>query len=351
MAGPPSSSDHVFGIEGAGHPYAVRDSLPFSAERELVFFFLDVNSTHDLFAGLVNRAFELQNPVFTLADGRQSTAAPALNRDGRSGAPMFVGRDVKVQLHPDVVAAGGDRMVPGNGDRVWGRAYMVEASAERPYFRTEFELRIIARWDPETRREIDLTDGRSTWGSGRERRPGLPFAAGWVGNMIVTRDRSTGRFRVAPRDMLPAANWASRGAIHKSIIADDPAYSWVSRSDGFVEADVAAAEPWTALPSFKWETRRVDNDSLGHTTASRRVLPFFEASYRNLPDHRIAGIFVEYRTELLPHKACTVIGVRSGDTVRYLLDDGAGPGRLNRAAVWIVDKAQMRLKVAGGGPA
>jgi hypothetical protein len=85
----------------------------------------------------------------------------------------------------------------------------------------------------------------------------------------------------------------------------------------------------------------------------RRLLPFFESTYINLPTHRISGIFLEYRTELLPNSTCTVSGIvsKNGEEARFLLDDGKITGKLNRAALKLIPNEKFRLKIANGGPA
>jgi hypothetical protein len=82
------------------------------------------------------------------------------------------------------------------------------------------------------------------------------------------------------------------------------------------------------------------------------MLPFFESSYTNLPNHRIAGVFFDCKTELFAQTdnlSRSVHSISPGEKrARYLLDIGAGPGKLNRAGAWLVEKERMRLKAAIG---
>jgi hypothetical protein len=105
-----------------------------------VLTFLEFNSSHDLVSGLVDKAFQLQNLVFA-----------RLGWPGRQ--PVFVGRDVRIQIHPSFL--GPDALLPGVGDRIWGRAFLVRA--EKAGFRCEFEFRLIARADRESGMDRDIT--------------------------------------------------------------------------------------------------------------------------------------------------------------------------------------------------
>jgi len=66
---------------------------------------------------------------------------------------------------------------------------MFITSLNKAYIRCEWEIRHIANWDPVIYEERDLTGGRETWGKGRDRRPGKPLAAGWVGYVSLFKSR------------------------------------------------------------------------------------------------------------------------------------------------------------------
>lgn len=57
------------------------------------------------------------------------------------------------------------------------------------------------------------------------------------------------------------------------------------------------------------------------------------------------------KTEILPLADCTVSGIYKEDEARFLLDDGKGTGKFNRAAVRLVPKERFKLKIDNGGPA
>lgn len=185
---------------------------------------------------------------------------------------MIVTRDFRIQLHPSMVDGTG--MIPGVGDRVWGRMYI--ADLNKAYIRCEWELRLVGTWDNDAYVETDIAGPPSTWGQGRSRRPGRPLAAGWVGYMMVVRDKATHRLRIAPPADVPKDEWIRRGVFNPSILATEPdQWSWLLSSpeaDGFVADEVVAKDNWKALPDFVWRARRCDNDSLGHTTVHRWVV-------------------------------------------------------------------------------
>ncbi|KAI9034170.1 hypothetical protein DFJ74DRAFT_648480 [Hyaloraphidium curvatum] len=325
-----------FGVEGIGSPFRARDSLPHSGERIVLLDWIGTSTTHDLFINLVTQTGQMFGPVLASL--------------GLVPAPMIVTRDYRVQLHPDLLTGSG-RMVPGVGDKVWGRMHLLEVRGA--YFRLEIEFRVIAETDERTRAERDLTGGRANWGRGEERRPGLPFAGGWIGFMMVVRDPKTHRLRSADAAAFDAEDWHRRGIIRPSILARDPGYAWLlSGIDG--DADIPAEAPraadgWEALPPFEWRSRWTDNDSFGHTNVSRRPLPFLELSRALIPTHRVAGIYFECKTEILPGVSSPVSAIwnPAEGRARFVLDNG----KPNRAGAWLVEKGRMRLKTAGGGPA
>ncbi|KAI9001802.1 hypothetical protein DFJ74DRAFT_714423 [Hyaloraphidium curvatum] len=352
------------GVPGvSGHVYTTSSSLPFSVEKEWYLCYADSCTVDDLFVGMIDKVGQCVTPLTTML--------------GLKPTPMMVTRDFRLQLHPSMVAQGSKTMIPGAGDHLWFRMYMLDVS--KAYIKCEFEFRLVGDLDWAKWAERDIAGGRASWGSGVDRRPGIPVAAGVVGyvsilfvvnvcqllissQMVVVRDPKTHRLRAAPPDLLPVAEWTRRGIFHSSILAGDmldgeQAYKWLLHSteaDGFAAEEVVPGDRWEALPEYEWRSRRTDNDSLGHTTVHRRVLPFFDACYALLPKQRVAGMWFECKTEILPDQDCTIRGVHipgADGRARFLLDNGGGPGRLNRCGVWLVDRARVRLKSAGGGPA
>lgn len=100
------------------------------------------------------------------------------------------------------------------------------------------------------------------------------------------------------------------------------------------------------MEGMEWTSRFTDNDSLGHTTASRRLLPFFEHGYLHEPSAAVVGIYVEYKTEILPGMKCTVRGLRKGNEARFLLNDGKS-AKENRASALYAARKNVVLKTAG----
>lgn len=176
--------------------------------------------------------------------------------------------------------------------------------------------------------------------------------------MMVIRDPATHRLKIAPPSDVPLDEWTNLGVFNPSIIATDmyngkPAYEWLtSGQDADFPASELADSTWTPLPGYTWHARRVDNDSLGHTTAHRRCLPFFEAAYKLLPDYRIGGIYFECKTELIAFSDNPMRGIWKPEgngheaRARFLLENGG----INRAGCWLVKKERMKLKAANGGP-
>ncbi|KXS22335.1 hypothetical protein M427DRAFT_50671 [Gonapodya prolifera JEL478] len=370
----------LLGVEGAsGHVYTTRDSLPFSVEREWHLAYADSCTPDQLFVGLIDKVGQTVTPLTTML--------------GVVPAPMMVTRDFRLQIHPHYLSTttpttsisstttttssttttSTPPLIPGSGDHLWFRMYIV--SVRGAYFKCEFEFRLVGDRVWADGSERDVTQGRDAWGKGRDRRPGRPFVGGQVGYMAVTRDPQTHRLRSAPPDSLPVAEWTARGILHASILAEDgEGWGFVvgsEEADGFKAEQVgkgkgADVDPktWTPLGDvYAWRSRRTDNDSLGHTTVHRRPLPFYDFAYARIPTHRIAALWFECATEILPDQDCIVRGVRSLDgagsastgmgegvvRARFVLDNGDPRGRVNRCGAWLVEKGRVRLKSAGGG--
>ena len=58
---------------------------------------------------------------------------------------VMVTRDFRLQLHPSVVAAGAKTTVPGAGDHLWFRMFIL--SVNKAYFKCEFEFRLVGSRD------------------------------------------------------------------------------------------------------------------------------------------------------------------------------------------------------------
>ena len=55
----------------------------------------------------------------------------------------MVTRDFRLQLHPSIVAPGGKAMIPGAGDRLWFRMYILNVN--KAYLKCEWEFRLVPR--------------------------------------------------------------------------------------------------------------------------------------------------------------------------------------------------------------
>jgi hypothetical protein len=54
----------------------------------------------------------------------------------------MVTRDFRLQLHPSIVAPGGKVMIPGAGDRLWFRMYILNVN--KAYLKCEWEFRLVS---------------------------------------------------------------------------------------------------------------------------------------------------------------------------------------------------------------